>query len=76
MPLYEYRCTACSNRFELLVRGGEAPKCPSCGATALEKQFSVFAVNANGHDHAHERPEACASCSDPSGASGCPYARA
>ena len=45
MPLYEYRCTSCSSDFELLVRPGDAPACPSCGGSQLEKQFSVPAAH-------------------------------
>lgn len=50
MPLYEYRCDSCGNDFEALVRSArDEPKCPSCGASALTKQFSVPAsARANG----------------------------
>lgn len=35
MPLYEYACTACGNRFEVRQRIVEEPisVCPSCGGT-------------------------------------------
>ena len=45
MPLFEYRCGACGSEFERLVRSGDVPACPSCGATSLEKQLSMFAVS-------------------------------
>lgn len=32
MPIYEYRCGACGQAFERLVRKGELPICPACGA--------------------------------------------
>ncbi|MEO8077421.1 MAG: zinc ribbon domain-containing protein [Acidobacteriota bacterium] len=48
MPLYEYRCTACDSRFELLIRGSVVPTCPSCGATSLERTLSLFAVSSPG----------------------------
>ena len=41
MPLYDFRCTGCGQRFELLVRGNAAPVCPHCGGTALDKQISA-----------------------------------
>ncbi|WP_152052666.1 FmdB family zinc ribbon protein [Tautonia marina] len=42
MPLYEYHCDACDRDFEALVRSAsDTPKCPSCGASELTKQFSV-----------------------------------
>jgi len=45
MPLFEYRCQACQSEFELLVRSGDVPACPSCGASSLEKLLSLFAVS-------------------------------
>ena len=45
MPLYEYRCRACSRRFETLVLGREKPACPKCRSNDLEKLFSAFAVS-------------------------------
>jgi putative FmdB family regulatory protein len=45
VPLYEYACPACGARFETLVRRfGDPVACPSCAATDVEKQLSVFAV--------------------------------
>ncbi len=48
MPLFEYRCTGCLARFELLIRGGATPTCPSCGSVALERELSLFAVSSDG----------------------------
>jgi putative FmdB family regulatory protein len=48
MPLFEYRCTGCDSRFELLIRGGATPTCPSCGSVALERELSMFAVSSDG----------------------------
>ena len=48
MPIYEYRCVACDNRFELLVRNSVEPACPSCGALAPERLISLFAVSSDG----------------------------
>jgi putative FmdB family regulatory protein len=45
MPIYEYACPGCGERFEKLVRRfGEAVSCPSCASADVEKQLSVFAV--------------------------------
>jgi putative FmdB family regulatory protein len=41
MPLYEYHCPACDQRFELLVRSSTVPTCPHCGATTLTKCVSA-----------------------------------
>jgi putative FmdB family regulatory protein len=44
MPIYEYRCRACDERFEELVRSsGPAVACPSCGTADVERLLSVFA---------------------------------
>lgn len=39
MPIYEYRCPACGNEFELMQSfSAEAQhECPKCGATAQRK---------------------------------------
>lgn len=41
MPLYEYVCQKCGTEFEALVRGGKPPACEACGATELERKFSL-----------------------------------
>lgn len=49
MPLYEYRCTDCDERFEVLQRMGDGAagvECPSCGAPRVERQLSTFAGSA------------------------------
>lgn len=47
MPIDEYRCEECGERFEKLVRRaepGEPVRCPRCGAAETRKQFSSFAA--------------------------------
>ena len=42
MPIYEYACDACGNRFEKLIRRkGMVPSCPSCGAENARKLVSA-----------------------------------
>ena len=48
MPLYEYTCRGCGAFFELLVRPGTVPACPSCQGQDLERALSLFAVNSDG----------------------------
>jgi putative FmdB family regulatory protein len=44
MPIYEYRCPSCEERFEELVRSSDpAVACPSCGTADVERLLSVFA---------------------------------
>ena len=45
MPIFEDVCKACSQRFELLIRGTSAqPVCPECKSADLEKLFSLPSV--------------------------------
>ena len=45
MPIFEYQCRQCRGEFELLIRGEEKPRCPTCGSARLEKQLSVPAAH-------------------------------
>ena len=43
MPIFEYACRKCKNRFETIVLAArESIACPKCHSTAVEKQLSVF----------------------------------
>jgi putative FmdB family regulatory protein len=47
MPVYEYRCSECGERFELFVRSAarqSLPICPRCGSTEVHKSISLFGV--------------------------------
>jgi putative FmdB family regulatory protein len=41
MPIFDFRCASCGHRFEELVRGDQAPTCPSCAAANAERQFPL-----------------------------------
>lgn len=52
MPIYEYLCRDCDERFETLVlRSSDPAKCPACGSLNLQQQISTCAVHSEG---AHE----------------------
>jgi putative FmdB family regulatory protein len=71
MPLYEYDCQNCAHHFEALVRGAEAPACPACHGTDLQRALSTFAVSTGS---APKRPMAagpCGTCGDPRGPGAC-----
>ena len=44
MPLYDFRCGACGNEFEVLVRGDAKPKCLACQSEQVERLLSLPAV--------------------------------
>jgi putative FmdB family regulatory protein len=44
MPLFEYECLECGERFEALVVGAKRPACPECGSEDLQKLLSTFGV--------------------------------
>jgi putative FmdB family regulatory protein len=44
MPIYDYRCRACDETFDVLVRRqDETVTCPACDAAEPERLLSVFA---------------------------------
>ena len=49
MPLYEYLCAACSNRFEVIQKFSDKPvkKCPKCGK-GVERLVSSPAIQFKG----------------------------
>jgi putative FmdB family regulatory protein len=59
VPIYEYECSACGHRCELLIRPTPAPTaaaeptCPSCGKAELVRQLSMFAVSSEATRDAH-----------------------
>ncbi len=73
MPLFEYACRSCGTNFEFLTRADRTPECPSCASTELEKQLSVFAVNAGESRSSFAAPSAgpCGACGDPRGPGAC-----
>lgn len=54
MPIYEFRCSHCGHRFEVLCgfnETGDALQCPECGGTGAGRLMSVFMARGleNGH---------------------------
>jgi putative FmdB family regulatory protein len=45
VPIFEYECRACGREFELLVRTGDVPACPSCTSQDLAKLLSLSAIS-------------------------------
>jgi putative FmdB family regulatory protein len=47
MPIFEYKCRACGEQFEALIRprSTDTAACPACHGQDLEQMFSAFGVN-------------------------------
>jgi len=64
MPLYEYACRVCHERFEVLQRigeGAEKVRCPECGAAEIERQLSTFAAAVAGGASSSAASSGCGS---------------
>ena len=51
MPIYEYKCSSCGHRFDVLQRigaDGSTLTCPSCDAPKPEKMLSTCATSGGG----------------------------
>jgi putative FmdB family regulatory protein len=50
MPIYEYTCEKCHEKFEKLVRSSTdgKPECPKCGSAKTARTLSVFAAVGGG----------------------------
>ena len=68
MPIYEYSCEACGEKFEKLVRSaGSADDvaCPKCASKKTARALSVFAaVSVEGKPTGGEGPM-CGRCGGP-----------
>ncbi len=71
MPIFEYVCDDCGHGFEALVRSADAPSCPQCGSSHLEKQLSVFATAGASADAPMAGP--CGTCGHPDGPGSCAF---
>lgn len=51
MPIYEYECTSCGEKFEMRRSVGDSDteiKCPKCGIENPRRAFSLFASASSG----------------------------
>lgn len=49
MPLYEFACLSCQQKFEQLVPSFRSEaSCPKCGGHDVEKLLSTFAMSSSG----------------------------
>ena len=58
MPLYEYQCKACQERFSEILsikESDDVPACPSCGSEDVQKLVSSVSVVRSAQEKAEER---------------------
>jgi len=49
MPIFEYECRECGEKFEELVSNPESTvSCPKCGSDQVGRMLSVFASGGSG----------------------------
>ncbi len=61
MPVYEYECKSCQNRYSeiLSIRESEnLPPCPNCGSENVRKLISSVSVVRSDRDKAEDRSSA------------------
>ena len=64
MPIYEYRCNDCGNKFSRLQRVGasnEGVQCPKCESETIERLLSSFASTSSAPDVACPSASSCPS---------------
>jgi putative FmdB family regulatory protein len=47
VPIYDFKCQDCGQRFEALVRGASKVACPGCKSERLEQLISAFAMSSD-----------------------------
>ncbi len=61
MPIFEYKCSDCDNKFEeLSMSSDETVNCPECNSGRVEKLLSTFAASTN--SQSYQAPCGAASC--------------
>jgi putative FmdB family regulatory protein len=73
MPIYEYMCLDCTERFEDLIRNQadeEALECPVCRSKHFARQMSTFGVQGAVRKPMTAGTKSCAGCTS-SSCAGC-----
>ncbi|MBP8645435.1 MAG: zinc ribbon domain-containing protein [Syntrophobacteraceae bacterium] len=67
MPIFEYECCDCREKFERLVFGsGEAVICPKCNSSKVQRLMSMFGFKSGG-----DKGSASSRMGSSSGCAGC-----
>jgi len=59
LPIYEYECSKCGERFELrrsIADSDSDTSCPRCGVEKVQRVFSVFATGSSANMCAPSSP--------------------
>jgi putative FmdB family regulatory protein len=71
MPIYEYVCNGCSEKFEYLVfKSDEAVNCPRCDSPDVQKVMSVCGFKSGGDKGAASSRVASTTASSCAGCAG------
>jgi putative FmdB family regulatory protein len=65
MPIYEYVCQDCGEKYDKFVRSSLAKvklECPRCGSGQATKAFSVFGVRGSGSQSLGSATSSAAAC--------------
>ena len=68
MPVFEYRCQKCGQKFSVLVGVTADPdddRCPQCGSTEISKLVSRFARHRSEDDRVEEMADRLDSMEEP-----------
>jgi putative FmdB family regulatory protein len=68
MPVFEYKCSSCNTKFEILHKSSinqDEVSCPDCDSKKITKLFSTFSPSI--HSHSHESPCSQGNCGMPAG---------
>jgi putative FmdB family regulatory protein len=68
VPIYEFTCNRCDNKFEKLVRsmkGEQTIDCPKCGSSKTVRTLSVFAVGGEQKGASSQNSGTCGRCGGP-----------
>ncbi|MDY6880035.1 MAG: zinc ribbon domain-containing protein [Desulfatiglans sp.] len=64
MPIYEYKCSNCSEEFEILLfRSDEKVNCPACNGDNVKRLMSSAAFKSGDSFTPSSGSSACGSCS-------------
>lgn len=82
MPVYEYQCNACSDRFELRRKFSDEPvkECPKCGGEVTKlissAAFSLKGGGWHAEGYGNKKGSEAPPCKSGGGCAGCPSAAA